>query len=167
MPAIYEIGCFFGALFILLFGERFGRRYCILGGGAVMLVGAALQTASYGVPQLIVGRIVTGLVSMLRLCLSKSLTYSRQGNGANFSTLPVWASELCGHHQRGRVAAFAGWLIIWGVVIAYWVDYGCANYTNGMQFRFPIAFQVVFAIIMMIMVWCKSKLILRLEWKIR
>ena len=80
-----------------------------------------------------------------------------KGNGLNFSTMPTWASEISGHEERGKVAAFNGWLIIWGVVIAYWyvyillvkgttmtllttrrVDYGCAGYLNDMQFRLPI-----------------------------
>ncbi|KAL4908956.1 general substrate transporter [Aspergillus multicolor] len=115
--AIYEIGCFFGAVFIFVFGERLGRRFC-LGGVAVMLVGAALQAASGNMGQLIAGRIVTGL-----------------GNGANFSTIPV--------------AAFNGWLVVWGVVIAYLVDYGCANYQNDIQFRFPM---MVFGIVMMALI---------------
>lgn len=63
MVAIYEIGCFFGAMFILFYGERFGRRVCMIGGGSVMLVGAVLQCTSYSMAQLIVGRIITGLVS--------------------------------------------------------------------------------------------------------
>lgn len=66
------------------------------------------------------------------------LTEFLQGNGLNFAAIPTWASEISGHEERGKVAAFNGWLIIWGVVIAYWVDYACATYTTDMQFRFPI-----------------------------
>ncbi|KAF7517234.1 hypothetical protein PCG10_001335 [Penicillium crustosum] len=68
-----------------------------------MVIGATVQTASMNMTQLIVGRIVTGI-----------------GNGINFSTIPVWASEMSGFEERGKVAAFNGWLIVWGVVIAYW-----------------------------------------------
>lgn len=68
--AIYEIGCFFGALFCMLLGERLGRRRCIMLGSVVLIIGAAVQASSFGIPQLIVGRIVAGL-----------------GNGMNTSTI--------------------------------------------------------------------------------
>lgn len=68
--AIYEIGCFFGAIFCLVFGEKLGRRKCIMLGCIVLSIGAALQSAAFGIPQMIVGRIVAGL-----------------GNGMNTSTI--------------------------------------------------------------------------------
>ena len=68
--AIYEIGCFFGAIFCLVFGEYFGRRKCIMMGCVVLSIGAALQASAFGIPQMIVGRIVAGL-----------------GNGMNTSTI--------------------------------------------------------------------------------
>lgn len=68
--AIYEIGCFFGAIFCLMFGEYLGRRWCIMIGCVVLSIGAALQASSFGIPQMIVGRIVAGL-----------------GNGMNTSTI--------------------------------------------------------------------------------
>ncbi|KAJ4992481.1 sugar transporter [Stagonosporopsis vannaccii] len=135
MVAIYEIGCFFGAMFSFVRGDYYSRRTCIVLGVIVMAIGATVQTTAYTMGQLIAGRIVTGL-----------------GNGLNFSTIPTWASEISGHDERGRIAAFNGWLIIWGVVIAYWVDYGCAHYVTDMQFRFPIALQILFGLLMALMV---------------
>lgn len=46
--AIYEIGCLIGALGIVAFGDKLGRRRAILIGATIMLVGAAIQTASFG-----------------------------------------------------------------------------------------------------------------------
>ncbi|QGA13267.1 hypothetical protein EYB26_000915 [Talaromyces marneffei] len=40
---------------------------------------------------------------------------------------------------------------VWLIIVAYWVDYGCSSYTNGFQWRFPIAFQIVFAIMLIVM----------------
>ena len=68
--AIYEIGCFFGALAAFAFAERLGRRWSIMIGCAILTVGAAIQTSSHGIPQLIVGRIVAGI-----------------GNGINTATI--------------------------------------------------------------------------------
>lgn len=68
--AIYEIGCFFGAIIAFVFGERLGRRWTIILGCITLIVGAAIQSAAYGIPQLITGRIVAGL-----------------GNGMNTATI--------------------------------------------------------------------------------
>ncbi|KAH6638491.1 hypothetical protein C7974DRAFT_433089 [Boeremia exigua] len=135
MVAIYEIGCFFGAMFAFMRGDYYSRRTCMVLGVIVMAVGATIQTTAYTMGQLIAGRVITGL-----------------GDGLNFSTIPNWASEISGHDERGRIAAFNGWLIIWGVVIAYWVGYACADYMTDMQFRFPIALQILFGLLMAFMV---------------
>jgi predicted MFS family arabinose efflux permease len=63
--AIYEVGCFAGALFSFVYGEVLSRRTCIIVAVFVMCIGATLQTVSVNMSQLIAGRIVTGLVSHL------------------------------------------------------------------------------------------------------
>lgn len=68
--SIYAVGCFFGALFILCFGDRLGRRYSIFLGATIMVIGVTVQIASvppgYGATaQFIIGRCITG-VSPLR-----------------------------------------------------------------------------------------------------
>jgi MFS family permease len=102
--AIYEIGCFFGAIIALLIGEKIGRRKTIMLGCIVLSIGGALQACAYGIPHLIVGRIVAGL-----------------GNGLNTSTIrescsgriprpyietdhhaAVWHSELMQADVRGK-----------------------------------------------------------------
>ncbi|OMP86578.1 Sugar transporter STL1 [Diplodia seriata] len=128
--AIYEIGCFFGAIFTFVFGERLGRRKCIMLGCTVLTIGAVIQCSSYGIAQLIVGRIVAGL-----------------GNGLNTSTIPVWHAELMQAHDRGKGLAIEFILNIFGVALAYWVDYAFSFVNNESQFRFPIAFQILFAIV--------------------
>ncbi|KAL4886907.1 hypothetical protein BJY04DRAFT_204555 [Aspergillus karnatakaensis] len=128
--AIYEIGCFLGAILSLMYGERFGRRMCIMAGCVVLSIGAILQATAYGIPQMIVGRIVAGV-----------------GNGLNTSTIPVWHSELSKASSRGKGLAIELVINIFGVMTAYWVDYGMSYVNNESQFRFPLALQVLFAII--------------------
>lgn len=101
--AIYEVGCLFGALGIVAFGDKLGRRRAVLLGTCIMLVGAAIQTSSFGLAQLIVGRIVTGV-----------------GNGMNTSTIPVWQSEMAPPKIRGFLVLFEGALITGGIVLSYW-----------------------------------------------
>ncbi|KEF60682.1 uncharacterized protein A1O9_02243 [Exophiala aquamarina CBS 119918] len=134
--AIYEIGCFFGAITTFLFGERLGRRWSIIYGCIILSIGAVLQTTAYGIPQLIAGRIVAGI-----------------GNGMNTATIPVWHSELMKPTDRGRGLSVELAITILGVTISYWTDYGMSFVSSEAQFRFPIGFQIFFAILTMIMVF--------------
>jgi MFS family permease len=136
--AIYEIGCLIGAAGIIAFGDKLGRRRAVTIGACIMLVGAVIQTASFGLAQLIVGRIVTGI-----------------GNGMNTSTIPVWQSEMAPPKIRGFLVLFEGALITAGIMLAYWLNYGFWFVTNygSFQWRFPIAFQCVFGVILIFLIW--------------
>ncbi|KAK2760409.1 hypothetical protein FQN54_002479 [Arachnomyces sp. PD_36] len=127
--AIYEIGCFLGALLCLAYGEKLGRRMCIMAGCIILSVGAALQASAYSIPHMIVGRIVAGI-----------------GNGMNTSTIPVWHSELIETDKRMKLAIELA-INIFGVMLSYWVDYGFSYVMNESQFRFPLALQILFALV--------------------
>ncbi|THZ15465.1 general substrate transporter [Aureobasidium pullulans] len=132
--AIYEIGCLIGSFIIIGYGDKLGRRRAVLVGAAIMLVGTAIQTSSTTLAQLIIGRIVTGA-----------------GNGMNTSSIPVWQSEMAPPKIRGFLVLFEGALITGGVMISYWVNYGFWFYNkSSFQWRFPVAFQAFFGIILII-----------------
>lgn len=135
--AAYNLGCFFGAIFTIWIGNELGRKKTIFVGSSIMIVGALLQCTSYGVPQFIVGRIVTGM-----------------GNGLNTSTVPTWQSETSKSHRRGPLVMIEGSLIALGIMISYWIDFGC-RYAQESEFawRFPLAFQIFFAGIILLTVW--------------
>lgn len=69
-----------GAIISLILGEKLGRRKCILAGCIILSIGAAIQCSAYGIPQLIVGRIIAGV-----------------GNGLNTST--IRKSSFTNHHE--------------------------------------------------------------------
>lgn len=48
--------------------------------------------------------------------------------------------------SRGKGLAIELAINIFGVMLSYWVDYGMSYVSNQSQFRFPLAFQIVFAI---------------------
>lgn len=136
--AIYEIGALFGSLIVLWKGDAIGRRSSIALGSLIMTIGAVIMTASYGIAQFTVGRIITGI-----------------GNGLNTSTIPMWQSELSKAHNRGLLVLIEGALIAGGIMISYWVDYGFYQIkTSSISWRFPIAFQCIFAMILFVGILC-------------
>ena len=70
--------------------------------------------------------------------------------------VPVWATETAEHTSRGQFVAIEFTLNICGVVIAYWLEYGCNFYKGGstsFTWRFPIAFQIFLLLILLAIVW--------------
>ncbi|EAU32179.1 sugar transporter STL1 [Aspergillus terreus NIH2624] len=134
VTACYEIGCFFGALFSMFFGEKIGRTRIIFSGALVLIIGAVISTAAFGpqwgLGQFVVGRVISGL-----------------GNGMNTATIPVWQSECSSAHNRGLLVCFEGAMIAVGTFIAYWVVFGLSYVPETVQWRFPVALQVFFALI--------------------
>ncbi|KAJ5156327.1 sugar transporter-like protein [Penicillium capsulatum] len=137
----YELGCFFGAIFTLFYGERIGRTPLLVGGGFLMVVGTVISTAAFGpkwgVGQFVVGRVISGL-----------------GNGMDTATIPVWQSECSKAHNRGFLVCFEGAIIAVGTFIAYWLDFGMSYVDSSVQWRFPVAFQIVFALFVMAGAMC-------------
>ncbi|RFU30784.1 hypothetical protein B7463_g5557, partial [Scytalidium lignicola] len=131
--SIYDIRCAVGALFCFVFGERFGRKRVILAGGTTMIIGTIILASSQSLAQLLVGRIVTGI-----------------GNGFNSSTVPMYQSEMARGTNRGMLLSMQGVVTIVGVCIAYWLDYGMSFVNGPSQWRFPMAFQGFFAILLVL-----------------
>lgn len=140
VTAIYEIGCLMGAMFILGVGDLLGRRRAIVLGGIIMLCGVIIQvTSQYNatpLAQFIVGRVVMGV-----------------GNGINTSTIPTYQAECSKTSNRGLLICIEGGVIAFGTCVAYWIDYGASYGPAEFSWRFPIAFQVVFALIISIPMW--------------
>ncbi|KAK6379612.1 hypothetical protein LTS17_005684 [Exophiala oligosperma] len=105
--AIYDVGCFFGAVTAVWLGEKLGRRKSVLVGTTIMSIGAILQIASFSTAQMIVGRIVAGI-----------------GNGINTATAPVWQTETSAIKWRGKLVVIELILNIAGFSLSNWVTFG-------------------------------------------
>lgn len=86
IAAIYDIGCFIGAITAFLTADRYGRKGSIMRGCWIMVVGTILQASATESVQLIIARIVTGI-----------------GNGINTVNVPVWQAESFKSHNRGVI----------------------------------------------------------------
>ncbi|KAL3476070.1 general substrate transporter [Aspergillus californicus] len=135
--ATYDIGCIVGTLVSMAYGDRLGRRRCILTGCCILIVGAILQTASYSIAPMIVGRVVAGV-----------------GNGMNTIACPVFQSETARAKDRGKLMQLQMVLNIFGIVISNWMNYGFTFVPNSaVSWRFPLAFQCFFALITIALVF--------------
>lgn len=70
------------------------------------------------------------------------------GVGALTATIPMWVSECSNASERGRRVLLQGFFAIGGLTTAAWIEFGL-YFVNDSQvnFRFPIAFQGFFALI--------------------
>lgn len=68
------------------------------------------------------------------------------GIGFLTSVAPVYQSEICLPSQRGWHLSCQLSTMLFGLMLAYWVNYGFYFHPGAVQWRFPILFQAVFAI---------------------
>ncbi|QRD92342.1 putative MFS sugar transporter [Aspergillus flavus] len=131
VTAIYDVGCFFGAIVAFTIGEQLGRKKAILLGTTIMAIGAVLQAASFSLAQMFVGRIILGI-----------------GNGINTATAPIWQTETSQLKWRGKLVIFEMMMNIFGFCLVNWINYGLSFVGGSIAWRFPLAFQFFFLIIL-------------------
>lgn len=59
--AVYQIGCFLGAVLILFYGEVWGRKSSTFWGSFIMIVGTIMQASCFDYALFSIGRIVGGV----------------------------------------------------------------------------------------------------------
>jgi MFS family permease len=132
VTAIYDIGCALGAVVAFVFGERIGRKRSIILANVIVIVGASVQTASFDYWQMFVSRIVAGV-----------------GVGLSTVAVPILQSETLPAHNRGALLVVQSALIIIGVALASWLCFATLYANSSLQWRFPVACQVLFSLIVL------------------
>ncbi|PCG99853.1 Major facilitator superfamily domain, general substrate transporter [Penicillium occitanis (nom. inval.)] len=129
--AIYEVGCAIGALSCAYLGDKLGRRRTIFLAGCIASSGIIIQASPFTLAQLIVARVITGL-----------------GVGGFTAVIPMYISESSRAENRGRMVLLEGFFAIGGIALASWIEFGLYYVQeNDVSWRFPIAFQLIFAMI--------------------
>ncbi|KAK9420281.1 putative General substrate transporter [Seiridium unicorne] len=131
VTAIYDVGCFLGAVSVIWIGEPLGRKKTVLLGTTIMSIGAILQIAAFGVPQMIVGRVIAGI-----------------GNGMNTSTAPVWQGETSKASWRGKLIVIEMIMNIFGFMLSNWVTFGLSYASGSIAWRLPLALQFLFIFVL-------------------
>ncbi|OJJ53057.1 hypothetical protein ASPSYDRAFT_62259 [Aspergillus sydowii CBS 593.65] len=131
VTAIYDVGCFLGAMLAFTAGERLGRKKTILLGSLIMAIGTILKASSYSLAQMFVGRVVLGI-----------------GNGLSTATAPVWQTETAQAKWRGKLVILELGLNVGGYCIVNWINYGLSFQGGAIAWRLPLALQLFFIIVL-------------------
>ncbi|KAI9661343.1 MAG: hypothetical protein M1831_003076 [Alyxoria varia] len=133
--SIYYLGTLVGCLLGGWIGEKIGRLKTLWIACIWAIIGAALQTGAQNAAWMICARLINGV-----------------GTGILNVIVPVWATETAEHTSRGQFVAIEFTNNIFGVVVAYFLGFGCSFVDDGYSpfvWRFPIAFQIVPLIVLM------------------
>ncbi|KAL6240257.1 hypothetical protein RBB50_012823 [Rhinocladiella similis] len=138
--AVYYLpGTLFGAWFGGWLGDKFGRINTIGIAAIWAIIGASLQCSAQNANWMFCARVFNGI-----------------GTGILNAITPVWATETAAYTSRGQFVSIEFTLNIFGVVAAYWIEYGTSFYGDGTSpfiWRFPIAFQIVPLISLLCVIW--------------
>ncbi|KAF5345010.1 hypothetical protein D9758_010437 [Tetrapyrgos nigripes] len=126
--SLYDIGCFFGAIATLVFGERFGRR-------KTFIVGKHYSHVNWS-------RIADDSI------FSSPNDRREINNRVNTATAPVWSSETSKASMRGKLIVFSMIMNIAGFSLSNWMTYGFSFLQGSISWRFPIAFQLFFSVLL-------------------
>ncbi|OAA42273.1 General substrate transporter [Metarhizium rileyi] len=129
------VGCLFGGWF----GDKYGRITTIGLACIWCVFAAALQSAAQNANWMFCARVLNGF-----------------GTGILNAITPVWATETAAHTSRGTFVAFEFTLNIFGVVVAYWLEFGTSKYkdpNSSFIWRFPVAFQIVPLVLLFAIIW--------------
>ncbi|KAA8646323.1 sugar porter family MFS transporter [Aspergillus tanneri] len=115
--------------------DRFGRKFTIQTGAFICLIGAILQASARNLAMILVGRIFAGYAV-----------------GLMSMSVPVYQAEVAHPHSRGFIIGLAQQMIGIGFIVSTWVGFGSlhAPETSEFQWRFPLAFQTVPALLLVV-----------------
>ncbi|KAG8216506.1 sugar transporter [Butyriboletus roseoflavus] len=133
MPA----GSLVGALAVTSLADRIGRKKTIILSSIIWVIGGILQCAAINRGMLVVGRVIAGI-----------------SVGLASTVVPIYQSEITAPSIRGRLVSMQQWSITWGIMLQYFVQFGCSYINGTASFRIPWGLQIIPAIVLGIgMLW--------------
>lgn len=121
-------GAVFGSLMGGFTMDRFGRKKTIQIGALIAAVGAILQSAAANLAMILIGRIIAGWAV-----------------GLMSMSIPVYQAECAHPKMRGLIVGLTQQMIGIGFIVSTWIGFGChhAPDSSSVQWRFPLAFQII------------------------
>lgn len=125
-------GAFCGAGMAGPSGDHLGRRWTIVIGSVVYLLGGALQTGANGMAMLMAGRWLAGV-----------------GVGFLVMIIPLYQSEIAHPSIRGTITSLQQFMLGIGSFAAGWISYGTyVGLTSQAQWRLPLGLQMLPAVVL-------------------
>ena len=109
-----------------------------------------LVASTFSLGQTLAGRIISGRYSIVATPIEFLLT-CRTGFGVGIytGTVPMYVSETAETSRRGPLVLIEGVFALSGIALAAWVNFGFFYATGDVNYRFPVAFQLTFVIILL------------------
>jgi len=122
-------GSWLGALVSGYLSDILGRKKSIQVGSIIWCIGSIIVCASQNIGMLIAGRIINGFA--VGICSAQ---------------VPVYITEIAPPSKRGRLVGCQQWAITWGILIMFYISYGCSYIDGTAAFRVPWGLQMLPAI---------------------
>ncbi|PHH86447.1 hypothetical protein CDD83_10248 [Cordyceps sp. RAO-2017] len=132
--SILSCGTFFGALIAGDLADWIGRKWTVILGCAIYMLGVVIQmitSRAAALGPMVAGRLIAGL-----------------GVGFESAVVILYMSEICPRKVRGALVAGYQFCITIGIMLASCVVYGTKNYNSTAAYRVPIAIQFPWALIL-------------------
>ncbi|KAF4991475.1 hypothetical protein FGRMN_7786 [Fusarium graminum] len=145
LTSILELGAWFGTLMSGAIAELCSRKYGILIATSVFIIGVVIQATAIqaGHNVILAGRFITGM-----------------GVGSLSTIVPLYNSECAPPEVRGALVALQQLAITFGIMISFWIDYGChfiggtGDSQSDAAWLIPICLQLAPAFILFVgMIW--------------
>ncbi|KAL2260356.1 hypothetical protein VTK26DRAFT_5661 [Humicola hyalothermophila] len=134
ITSILSCGTFFGALIAGDLADMIGRKWTVILGCAIYIIGCVIQTITGlgdALAAIVAGRLIAGL-----------------GVGFESAIVILYMSEICPRKVRGALVAGYQFCITIGIMLASCVVYATQSRDDTGQYRIPIAIQFVWALIL-------------------
>ncbi|ODV97824.1 hypothetical protein PACTADRAFT_324 [Pachysolen tannophilus NRRL Y-2460] len=119
-------GSFIGSLIASYISDPLGRRVSLQVSSMFWMIGAAIQSSSQNRAQLICGRFISGF-----------------GIGISSSTAPSYVSEISPKKIRGTMGGIFQWSVTIGIMVMFFIGYGCTFIDGVGSFRLAWGLQIV------------------------
>lgn len=129
MVAVLTLGAMVGALANGPIADRLSRRWSILLANIIFLVGSIIQAAAQNIAMIFIGRFIAGLAI-----------------GGLSMVIPLYISELAPSNVRGSLVSLQQLSITFGIMVAFWIDYGTQNIGDTGDSQSPVAWGLPFAL---------------------
>ncbi|KIW94925.1 uncharacterized protein Z519_04904 [Cladophialophora bantiana CBS 173.52] len=132
--SILSCGTFFGAIIAGDVADIIGRKWTVIAGCVIYIVGVIIQMITgpgHGLGVIVAGRLIAGF-----------------GVGFESATVILYMSEICPRKVRGALVAGYQFCITIGLLLASCVDYATEDRGDTGSYRIPIAIQFAWGLIL-------------------